>query len=240
MDVLPPKGLVLSVHPGIPNDPSYPAKRVDFRGATVYSWFTLRMRRPPRGDVAEIRAELTYHVYGNDRVALVRVHVDPVQLEADEAMTEIKRLRPFDWWKRYALQQIAMQILSQILGDAAQDRGQYDAATGLWEYPEYDQAKEIHTARTITGTTPLARRVNRITDTHLAEVARIYTAAWSHNLPPTDAVRAHFGSSYSTAARWVGLARKASPPLLGPPTGPHGGTWERTESSDNRNESSHE
>ena len=49
----------------------------------------------------------------------------------------------------------------------------------------------------------------RMTDEHLIDVANVYRAAWQEGGNPTQAVANRFGTSHSTAARWVGLARKA-------------------------------
>ncbi|MEU1497032.1 hypothetical protein [Streptomyces sp. NPDC005732] len=48
----------------------------------------------------------------------------------------------------------------------------------------------------------------RITVDHLSEVARIYREAQWRDDPPTRAVQEYFGVSHSTAAKWVGAARK--------------------------------
>lgn len=49
----------------------------------------------------------------------------------------------------------------------------------------------------------------RITDTHLSEVADVYTKARENGDGPTRAVADHFDVAHSTAAKWVGLARTA-------------------------------
>jgi hypothetical protein len=56
---------------------------------------------------------------------------------------------------------------------------------------------------------------HKITTALLTEVAEIYKAApeW-----PTKAAADHMNVSRSTAATWVGLARKHTPPLLPPAT----------------------
>ncbi len=51
------------------------------------------------------------------------------------------------------------------------------------------------------------RRRNRVTHAHLVQVAEVYRAAAEKGEPPRIAVRDHFRTSDSTAARWIGLAR---------------------------------
>lgn len=58
----------------------------------------------------------------------------------------------------------------------------------------------------LSATRPRKRRRTSITDEHLEAVAKIYLAAPEK---PTLAVERHFITNHSTAARWVGLARKA-------------------------------
>lgn len=53
------------------------------------------------------------------------------------------------------------------------------------------------------------QRRRKITPEHLQEVAKIYTAAQASDDPPTQTVKVHFAVSHSTAAKWVGAARKA-------------------------------
>jgi hypothetical protein len=56
---------------------------------------------------------------------------------------------------------------------------------------------------------------NRIGNVTLARVAKIYLAAGQKGLPPTKAVREHFGLAQSTAGYWVAKARNANllPPM---------------------------
>lgn len=64
-----------------------------------------------------------------------------------------------------------------------------------------------------TSARPNARR-NRVTRKHLEAVATVYREAQRLGMPPTKAVEDAFHTSYSTATRWVGLARSEG--LLGP------------------------
>lgn len=53
------------------------------------------------------------------------------------------------------------------------------------------------------------QRRRKITPEHLEEVAKVYRNAQANDDPPTRAVQIHFAVSHSTAAKWVGAARKA-------------------------------
>lgn len=61
------------------------------------------------------------------------------------------------------------------------------------------------------------QRRRKITPEHLKEVARVYQEAQANDDPPTRAVESHFAVSHSTAAKWVGAARRAD--LLPPHEG---------------------
>ncbi|MET9413266.1 hypothetical protein ABZY03_03540 [Streptomyces klenkii] len=63
---------------------------------------------------------------------------------------------------------------------------------------------------------PLAQKPGgrrSLTSDHLAAVAEVYSTAHEQGRPPTMAVAEHFEVSHSTAAKWVGTARKQG--LLG-------------------------
>jgi hypothetical protein len=66
---------------------------------------------------------------------------------------------------------------------------------------------------------PQQRR--RMTRRHLRQVSEVYRAALAEGEAPTIAVREHFRVSHSTAARWVGEARRAGE--LGPALGSRAG-----------------
>ncbi|BFM23490.1 hypothetical protein [Microbacterium sp. che218] len=72
---------------------------------------------------------------------------------------------------------------------------------------EKDAALDI-----LSTTRPRKRKRTSITEAHLEAVAQVYLAAPQK---PTLAVERHFITNHSTAARWVGLARKAGllPPV---------------------------
>lgn len=64
------------------------------------------------------------------------------------------------------------------------------------------------------GATVRLGRRNRVTEDHLRDVVAVYREADADGRPPTRAVADHFETSHSTAARWVGHARRNG--LLGP------------------------
>ncbi len=68
------------------------------------------------------------------------------------------------------------------------------------------------------------RRRDRVTPEVLRAAADVYRQAWADGGNPTEAVARHFHKSHSTAARWVGQARKLG--ILGPADGSRGGEIE--------------
>lgn len=68
---------------------------------------------------------------------------------------------------------------------------------------------------------PSKRHRQRVTDTLLKEISRVYRESWSSGGAPTTAVSEHFHRSHSTAARYVMLARQAG--HLGLSDGSRGG-----------------
>lgn len=58
------------------------------------------------------------------------------------------------------------------------------------------------------GVEPAKRKRNRITREHLKSVAEVYRQADTEGAPPTRAVQQAFDTTHSTAAKWVGQARK--------------------------------
>jgi hypothetical protein len=145
----------------------------------------------------------------NEAVQLREVIADP--LEVPEALDHLRARRSMNEWKR-----IALMTLAAKLAEAALE------ASGR-PYDE-DGAAIVGEAIRRAHRTPIARRRDRITSEHLAEVARVYREAWEAGEHPTIAVQDHFGVSHSTAARWVGQARRANPPHLGRPAeGSRGG-----------------
>jgi hypothetical protein len=139
-------------------------------------------KHPPPED-AQLAIILLYEVV-DERMELCGLIADPI--EVPEALDYLRRRRPLNEWKRHALLELAA---GRALGS---ERGE-----GIGDVIER------------AGRVPMAQRRNRITPEHLAEVARIYREAWEAGEHPTIAVQNYFGISHSTAARWVGQARRA-------------------------------
>lgn len=91
------------------------------------------------------------------------------------------------------------------------DSPEWNAATSTWR--ESLESGGFGAAVRGTPARPNVRR-NRVTDEHLAEVAAVYRNAEAAGKPPAKAVEEAFFTTYSTATRWIGLARKAG--ILGP------------------------
>ncbi len=176
---------------------------VKFGRVTVPRAFemTVMPKGPNMSEDPEWAVTLMYEVLTpEDGSGVVLTGVISSPIEVDSALDELRARRPLDWWKRLALMRIA-----------------YDAFDHILEQTEPPLAEEELEARTAflanniraALETPLAKRRNRITQSHLAEVARIYRAAVEVGTPPTRAVEEKMHVSHSTAARWVGQARKA-------------------------------
>lgn len=119
-------------------------------------------------------------------------------IEVDEALAELRARRPLTWWKRYALRRIAFDAFDHAL-DFEPDRAEEAlAARRAFLSNNVRAALEM----------PLARRRNRITHSHLAEVAQIYKAAVDAGEHPTQAVAKALNVSHSAASKYVGKARQ--------------------------------
>jgi hypothetical protein len=90
-------------------------------------------------------------------------------------------------------------------------------ADGIREHAR--EIRDLHAARALPVARPQRRRA--VTGELLRQVAAVYRKAVTDGEPPTTTVAGHFGVSHSTAARWVGQARKAG--ALGPAAGPTAG-----------------
>lgn len=141
-----------------------------------------------------------------DQIALPAVWCAGVDLPYDvpEALDWLRQRRPLSWWRRYAVLAMAgAQAVTDVPADAP------------------DRFDLIGEAAASAAEVPVVRRRDRVTDHLLREVADVYRDAWDAGANPTQAVARHFHKSHSTAARWVGLTRKAG--HLGAANGSRGG-----------------
>lgn len=132
--------------------------------------------------------------------------------DIDQALAWLLSLSSLSGWKRAAITCLAMRETEKS-GILDLDRADEVAVAKL--------NSDIKEAATAANNAPVTRRRNRITDGHLREVAQVYRTATESGEPPTMAVAGHFTVSHSTAARWVGLARRRA--LMGPSDGSRGG-----------------
>lgn len=128
-------------------------------------------------------------------------------IEVPKALDLLRKTKPMEWWKRSAFMRLVVDDVIRATPATA------------------DQGPTIATLRAAM-TTPITPRRRRATDAHLLAVAETYRAAWQDGSPPTKAVAAAFSVSHSTAARWVGAARKAG--HLGPSDSSRGGERDQT------------
>jgi hypothetical protein len=122
-------------------------------------------------------------------------------IEVDKALAELRR--PLTWWKRYALTRIAYDAFDHS----------FDHILEQYEPPATEE--ELAAMRTFLAnnvraalSAPLAKRRNRITKDHLAEVAQIYKKAVDAGEHPTQAVAKAMNVSHSAASKYVGKARE--------------------------------
>lgn len=106
----------------------------------------------------------------------------------------------------------------------AQEPESTPTATPEPERPQEGHAEDdegVSGAIRTAASTPTRRARNRVTDALLAEVVKVYRDAWDSGGPPTKAVAEYFDRPHSTAARWVGEARRRG--MLAPSDGSRGG-----------------
>ena len=172
-------------------------------------------------DVAPVEGEWqTSLMYVVEDQQLLLAQVLAGGIEVPEALRLLRERRSLAWWKRYALLElVGDHVTSAMDADAADYHGpETDDGWEDWSKRwEHIHAQTLADARAV----PVVRRRNRVDAELLARVADTYRTAWSAGDPPTTAVAKAFNVSHSTAARWVGLSRKAE--LLGPADGSRGG-----------------
>jgi len=153
-------------------------------------------------------------------------------MELDEALNQLRAVRPMAWWKRKCLVTFALDATQQLtftvdaVKQSLPERGglHFDDRAEAEQRVDHALTRAIGKMNDRAGTIPVTRRRDRITDAVLRETAEVYRAAWAAGKNPTVAVSKHFHKAHSTAARYVGLAREAK--YLGPPDGSKGGERE--------------
>lgn len=105
---------------------------------------------------------------------------------------------PMDYWKRYALEAIVRWLAREDV------RAQMP---GL-------QLMDLQADEDAPVAEVKPRKRFKITTAHLREVARVYLEAAEQGRPPTREVAELFQVAHSTAAKWVGQARRED--ILGP------------------------
>ncbi|MGQ5580358.1 hypothetical protein [Streptomyces sp. ECR3.8] len=163
------------------------------------------------------------------------VKMSAVMSSHSDVHTGLDALRaaaPMEQWKRLAI--ITMtHWLATTDPDVAALGPQYTAANKAasddwvealraWQaaFPHLDTEEAVKAAGSVP-LDPAKRRRNRITREHLERVAEVYRNADAAGAPPTRTVQEQFGTTHSTAAKWVSQARKQG--ILGPPPGTRGG-----------------
>ncbi|MGH1547968.1 hypothetical protein ACRAWB_01835 [Leifsonia poae] len=146
-------------------------------------------------------------------------------VDTDSAIERLANVRPLSWWKQHAIVGLTSsegylppEDVRPLLG-AIFD---LDAEEVHREAESIARAKMRHPSQEV-------RERRRMSDALSAEIAEVYRDAWTAGKNPTQAVAHHFNKPYSTAARWVGEARKRG--HLGPADGSRGGETTSPEST---------
>jgi hypothetical protein len=198
---------------------NYPQPRVSIGNVTVPVIFYLQAVPDAKVAGEVVLIQLGYFAQ-NEEIRLTDVLATGV--EVPQALDILRKERPMEWWKQYAFMHLVFDVADETLtsGEAPRD--------DVWETSMAQTLRDaFHT--------PISRSRKRLTDSHLAKVAEAYRAAWKAGTPPTKAVAQSFTVSHSTAARWVGAARKAG--HLGPADSSRGGEQPPTKRSTKRGKS---
>lgn len=210
---MPPDGWEFVVHAGWTPDEPEPAF-VQVGKLSLPKDFTLRVR--PVAD--PWRLWLSYGVRDGE-VHLIQATSS--RRDLGRCLDDLRAAWPLKNWTRHAV----VEIVNQALHVQEQDELLATYKPGMdWHQHEewtYIRRGPLRLAAIQeVDNIPIGHRRNRVTDEHLRRVAQIYTAAFEAGGNPTQAVQEHFspGTSYSTAARWVGMARKRLPDKMPAPT----------------------
>lgn len=121
-----------------------------------------------------------------------------------KSLDALHKAVPSRLWRQIAIREITEFL---TLFDAAGGWPEEYLAptrTDAWTHTIHEYLQERRTMP--HPSRPMKR--NRITDKHLREVSESYLTADGLGLPPTKAVAEQFNTSHSTAAKWVGAARR--------------------------------
>lgn len=185
---------------------------------------------------------LDFQVYDD---SIVMVQATAAYDDLPEVYEQVRKVVHPSRWKRIGIN-CMIQYLMEFLEEGG--RPDHDPGSAGWAYPSskprdpygyrpksavewldklQTAASEAYAeAREYPASYPAPRkRRHRITDEFLQEVANVYQMAENMGTPPTREVANHFKVPHSTAARWVGSARKKKklPPAAqgGVPGEPH-------------------
>jgi len=192
--------------------------RVNVGNVTVPATFYLHVTPDPKVAGEGMTILLSY-LAQNEEIRLTDVLA--AGIEVPQALDILRKERPMEWWKRYVFMHLAFDVAREAVGGPPDDAAGGDA----WETAMGATLLKAFNA-------PITQRRKRLTDSHLAKVAEVYRVAWQDGSPPTKAVAQEFYVSHSTAARWVGAARKAG--HLGPADGSRGGEQSQAKPSTKR------
>lgn len=172
---------------------------------------------------------LGFHV--NERAEIALEQVSSIGEEVPAALEEITEHLTIEQWRAIAVIQLVVQDIKDQLGANAADW--FRAPDAIERTEVHDWLRErigigatigarvnrAEVSEVLEGvrTLPDPQRRVRVTGEHLEKVAEVYRVADAEGRPPTQAVSVYFDTSHSTAARWVGMARKRG---LLPPTKP--------------------
>ncbi|MEV7240420.1 hypothetical protein AB0N92_04040 [Streptomyces sp. NPDC093248] len=111
-----------------------------------------------------------------------------------------------DYWLPYVVDRLPMEHWKSVAtAEMVRWLAQDEVRRWMPQLAESDERPKVPPTRE----QPAAKRKRfKITEQHLKEVARIYRQAVYHGEPPTMAVADAFEVAHSTAAKWVGAARR--------------------------------
>ncbi|MEU5094913.1 hypothetical protein [Streptomyces sp. NPDC020996] len=144
----------------------------------------------------------------------------------------LRSVAPIESWKRLAIIKMTHWLattdpdtasINPFLSDSSKAAGEdWLDVLRAWQAasPQHDLRETLQAAASLP-IDRVKRKRNRITKEHLEAVAEVYRNADAAGAPPTRAVQEVFGTTHSTAAKWVAQARKQG--ILGPPPGSRGG-----------------